>query len=78
MRLFTISLALLVLAGCTWETYQDQSGHTSLRPKYEAGTPVVYEDGSYARNQRYNKLRPQPHALTPAGKATEAPRTHWQ
>ena len=79
MRLFALFSALLALAGCTWETYQDQSGHTGLRPKYEAGTRVAYEDGSYAHDQRYNSLRPVPHALTPGKKAAEpAPRTNWQ
>ena len=71
--------ALLAVAGCTWETYQDQSGHTGLRPKYEAGTRVAYEDGSYAHDQRYNSLRAVPHTLTPGQKpaAEPAPRTNW-
>lgn len=79
MRLFALTATLLALAGCTWETYQDQSGHTALRPKYEAGTRVAYEDGTYARDQRYNNLRPVPHAMTPGKpEASSAPRTHWQ
>ena len=79
MRLFALFSTLLALAGCTWETYQDQSGHTGLRPKYEAGTRVAYEDGSYAQDQRYNSLRAVPHTLTPGQKpaAEPAPRTNW-
>lgn len=56
---------LLALSGCAWETYQDASGQTKLRQKYEPGTRVVYQDGTYSNNMRYNKLRPEPHAMKP-------------
>lgn len=80
MRLLSFALLLAALSGCSWETYQNAEGHTALRPKYEAGARVVYQDGSYARDQRYNSLRPQQHVIEPgkAAATTEAPRTHWQ
>ena len=79
MRLFALFSALLALAGCTWETYQDQSGHTGLRPKYEAGTRVYYEDGTYSRNQLNNQFRPEQHAVKPAQSGNANVRgTTWQ
>ncbi|STZ77136.1 spore cortex protein [Bergeriella denitrificans] len=61
--------ALLILAaalsGCAWETYQNAEGKTALRPKYEAGTRVYYQDGSYSRNMNYNQYRPEQHAVKP-------------
>lgn len=80
IRYLTLLLPLAALSACTWETYQDQQGNTSLRPKYEAGARVVYEDGSYARDQRYNNLRPQQHVIEPGktGSSNSAPRTHWE
>ena len=73
MRYLALLLAGAALFVCTWETYQDQSGHTGLRPKYEAGTRVAYEDGSYAQDQRYNSLRAVPHTLTPGQKPAAEP-----
>lgn len=57
--------SLLVITGCTWETYQDSTGQTNLRQKYEPGTRVVYQDGTYSNNMRYNSMRPEPHAMKP-------------
>lgn len=54
-----ILAAAAALTGCTWETYQNESGHTSLRPKYEKGTRIYYEDGTYSRDMRYNQYRPE-------------------
>ncbi|WP_066569489.1 hypothetical protein [Snodgrassella sp. CFCC 13594] len=65
MRAWLVLCGLFAIGGCTWETYQDASGQTKLRQKYEAGTRVFYEDGTYARDQRYNNLRPVPHAVKP-------------
>ena len=69
-RLLPLALSSLLLAGtalfgCSWETYQKNDGHTGLRQKYEKGTRVYYEDGSYSRNMQYNQYRPEPHAVKP-------------
>ena len=62
-----ILAAAAALTGCTWETYQNESGHTSLRPKYEKGTRIYYEDGTYSRDMRYNQIPPRtPHPQTAA------------
>lgn len=60
-----ILAAAAALTGCTWETYQNESGHTSLRPKYEKGTRIYYEDGTYSRDMRYNQYRPERRTLKP-------------
>lgn len=78
MRYLTMMVALAALAGCTWETYQKADGSTALRQKYETGTPVVYQDGSYSRNMRYNQFRPEQRAVTPSQSADEVRGTHWQ
>lgn len=81
MRVALVLLCgLCCLAGCTWETYQDANGQTRLRQKYEPGSRVVYQDGTYSHNLRYNSLRPEPHVMKPeVGNANEAlpPNTHW-
>ncbi|MDF7676839.1 spore cortex protein [Neisseriaceae bacterium ESL0693] len=76
----TLLCSLCFLAGCTWETYQDANGQTKLRQKYEPGSRVVYQDGTYSHNLRYNSLRPEPHVLKPSvndGRETLPPNTHW-
>lgn len=79
MRYLAMILAVVSLAGCTWETYQNADGKTELRPKYEKGTRVYYEDGSYSRNMNYNQYRPEQHAVKPELSNTqEVDRTHWQ
>ena len=65
MRYLALLLAGTALLGCSWETYQKNDGHTGLRQKYEKGTRVYYEDGSYSRNMQYNQYRPEPHAVKP-------------
>lgn len=50
------------LAACSWVTYDDH-GHTRMRQKYPTGSAIVYEDGTYARDHRYNQYRPQAHVL---------------
>lgn len=57
--------SLFLLGGCTWETYQDAKGQTRLRQKYAPNTRVVYQDGTYSQNLRYNSLRPEPHTMIP-------------
>lgn len=72
--------SLCLLSACTWETYQDSHGQTRLRQKYEPGTRVVYQDGTYSHNMRYNSLRPEPHAMKPGvGDINDQlpPNTHW-
>ena len=79
MRYLAMILAAAALAGCTWETYQNADGHTSLRQKYEKGTRVYYQDGTYSRNMRYNQVRPEQHAIRPAMNAEQDVRgTNWQ
>lgn len=79
MRYLAMILAAAALAGCTWETYQNADGHTSLRQKYEKGTRVYYQDGTYSRNMRYNQFRPEQHAIRPAMNAERDVRgTNWQ
>ncbi|WP_051940800.1 hypothetical protein [Stenoxybacter acetivorans] len=81
MRALPLLCALLTLTACTWETYQNEQGHTGLRPKYEAGTRVYYEDGTYSHDQRYNNMRPVPHALPPQENRDGEPmpnNIHWQ
>ncbi len=79
-RTLACLVASLILAGCSWETYQNEQGKTSLRPKYEAGTRVYYEDGSYSSNMRYNEHRPEPHVLKPnsGGAHDDVGGTTWQ
>lgn len=77
MRHAALLLALLSLSACTWETYQDQHGKTGLRQRYAPGTPVVYQDGTFARDQRYNEHRPVPVPLTREQHRHNVPRTTW-
>ena len=79
MRVLPALLLCGLLSACAWETYQDASGKTALRPRYEAGTPVVYQDGSFARDQRYNDKRPVPVALTREAPSAQQPvrGTRW-
>ncbi|MCF7520872.1 spore cortex protein [Neisseria sp. ZJ106] len=79
MRYTIMLLAALAVAGCSWETYRDADGHTGLRQKYETGTPVYYQDGSYSRNMKYNQFRPEQHAVKPAaGEADNVRGTTWK
>lgn len=81
MKKLLLSAALLplLLASCAWETYTDQNGHTALRQKYPTGTPIFYQDGTYARDQHYNRFRPIQRALTREdAKAPDETRIHWQ
>ena len=70
-------LAATVISGCSWETYQNAEGHTSLRQKYPQGTPVVYEDGTYSRNMRNNQFRPEQHAVMPQGQPESVRGARW-
>lgn len=78
MRYIAIFTALAALAGCSWETYQNAEGRTALRQKYETGTPVVYQDGTYSRNMRYNQFRPEQRAVTSGSTEHDVRGTHWQ
>ncbi|MDO4997834.1 MAG: spore cortex protein [Neisseria sp.] len=63
--------AALLLSACAWETYETAEGKTALRQKYPTGTPVVYQDGTYSQNMRYNQLRPEPIALDSKAQTAE-------
>lgn len=79
MRNISFVLLAFALAGCSWETYQTDDGHTSLRQKYPQGTRVYYEDGTYSRNMRNNEFRPEQHAIRPQGGQQEETRgTRWE
>lgn len=79
MRYIGCVLLTLALAGCTWETYQTESGRTALRQKYPQGTPVYYEDGSYSSNMRNNEFRPEQRAIMPSSRDAGSTRgTHWE
>ncbi|WP_373746059.1 spore cortex protein [Neisseria dentiae] len=77
MRYIALLAALAALAGCSWETYQNAEGRTALRQKYEPGTPVVYQDGTYSRNMRYNQFRPEKRAVTSDGGVHNVRGTNW-
>lgn len=77
MRPAILLLALIALSACTWETYQDQQGKTGLRQRYAPGTPVVYQDGTFARDQRYNEYRPVPVPVTREQHQHSVPRATW-
>lgn len=79
MHYLAVILAATVLAGCTWETYQDADGHTSSRQKYEKDTRVYYRDDTYSRNVRYNQFRSEQHAIRPTMNVERDVRgTNWQ
>ena len=65
MRYFALFTVMAVLTGCSWETYKNSQGQTTLRQKYPTGTAVSYEDGTYSRNMRNNQYRPERHAVLP-------------
>ena len=79
MRYLAFAIAAIVLAGCSWETYQNAEGRTSWRQKYESGTRVYYQDGSYSRNMQYNQYRPEQHAVKPGvAEPADVRGTSWQ
>lgn len=62
-KLALILTTAAVLAGCSWETYTNESGRTAVRQKYATGTPIVYQDGTYSKNMNYNQFRPERRAV---------------
>lgn len=58
-------IAALSLSACTWETYENADGKTSLRKKYPAGTGIYYTNGAASQNTHYHQARPEQHAITP-------------
>ena len=80
-KLRLILTAAAVLAGCSWETYTNESGRTAVRQKYATGTPIVYQDGTYSKNMNYNQFRPERRAVQ-SNQADHAehgePGQHWQ
>lgn len=80
-KLALILTAAAVLAGCSWETYTNESGRTAVRQKYATGTPIVYQDGTYSKNMNYNQFRPERRAVqsNQADHAEHGERgQHWQ
>lgn len=66
MRTLMLTLtAAFILSGCTWETYQTDSGKTALRPKYPTGTGIYYTEGAASQNTHYHHGRPRQHAIIP-------------
>lgn len=57
--------ACTLMAACTWETYENANGGTSLRQRYPTGTGVYYTNGAASQNTHYHDARPQPHAIVP-------------
>ncbi|MCS4533943.1 spore cortex protein [Neisseria montereyensis] len=78
MRSFALLAVFSLLSACSWETYQKADGHTALKPKYQPGTPVVYQDGTYSRNMRYNQFRPEQRAVTPDNNTENVRGTNWE
>ena len=78
MRYFPVLLTAILLIGCSWETYQNSHGHTALRPKYESGTRIYYEDGTYSGNMRHNQFRPEQRTVKPLIEQDNVRGTHWQ
>ena len=80
-KLALILTAAAVLAGCSWETYTNESGRTAVRQKYATGSPIVYQDGTYSKNMNYNQFRPERRAVqsNQADHAEHGERgQHWQ
>ena len=68
----------LVLSACSWNTYTKEDGSTGLRSTNKFGQSVYYEDGTYARDQRYNEHRPIRHVLGDEEASPSNARVHWQ
>ena len=68
----------LVLSACSWNTYTKEDGSTGLRPTNKFGQSVYYEDGTYARDQRYNEYRPIRRALDEEPVGSGNARVHRQ
>ena len=68
----------LILTACSWNTYTKEDGSTGLRPTNKFGQSVYYEDGTYARDQRYNEHRPIRRVLGDEEASPSNARVHWQ
>ncbi len=71
-------LSGLILTACSWNTYTKEDGTTGLRPTNKFGQSVYYEDGTYARDQRYNEYRPIRRVLDEEPASSGNARVHWQ
>lgn len=71
-------LSGLILTACSWNTYTKEDGTTGLRPTNKFGQSVYYEDGTYARDQRYNEYRPIRRVLDKEPASSGNARVHWQ
>ena len=68
----------LILTACSWNTYTKEDGSTGLRPTNKFGQSVYYEDGTYARDQRYNEHRPIRRVLGDEEASPSNARVQWQ
>ena len=68
----------LILTACSWNTYTKEDGTTGLRPTNKFGQSVYYEDGTYARDQRYNEYRPIRRVLDEEPASSGNARVYWQ
>ena len=68
----------LILTACSWNTYTKEDGTTGLRPTNKFGQSVYYEDGTYARDQRYNEYRPIRRVLGEEPASPSDERVRWQ
>ena len=71
-------LSCLILTACSWNTYTKEDGTTGLRPTNKFGQSVYYEDGTYARDQRYNEYRPIRRVLDEEPASSGNARVYWQ
>ena len=80
-KLALILTAAAVLAGCSWETYTNESGRTAVRQKICYRHTYRYQDGTYSKNMNYNQFRPERRAVqsNQADHAEHGERgQHWQ
>ena len=70
--------ASALLSACSWNTYTKEDGSTGLRPTNAFGQSVYYEDGTYARDQRYNEHRPIRRVLGDEPAQATDERVRWQ
>ena len=71
-------LSGLILTACSWNTYTKEDGSTGLRSTNKFGQSVYYEDGTYARDQRYNEHRPIRRVLGDEEASPSNARVQWQ
>ncbi len=76
-----ITISLVSLSACSWETYTKKDGTKGLHRTTPTGSAVYYEDGTYSQNQRYNQHRPVRHVIPRSdlhSQEEEIRGTHWE